>query len=258
MHDPIVHRLFLHVTRACRGVIFRTLEVSRYDLSKTETTTDWRVEAGVFDMVYGPGRKCAAGPKESMRTPFDKSLPKWSYRDTILERIATNGLGPGHWHPGIVLSIRVVDSHWRSRRDSTAERLMLHIRGRGLITQAAVVIALLGSRTVVAQVVAPRGHGGLVNNLVTGASFEIVDQAKAERRLQHLEAKLRHDTARGNAAAAERDAYRVHRTRFRIGVDEWLIRYNTCQQLGPYPTPLRLDPVTCAALAHYHRPSYAP
>ena len=38
-YNPIEHLLFPHVTRACRGVIFRTLETVRYYMSKTETTT---------------------------------------------------------------------------------------------------------------------------------------------------------------------------------------------------------------------------
>jgi hypothetical protein len=129
---------------------------------------------------------------------------------------------------------------------------------RGSIAQAAVVVALLWSMPAVAQVGPPREHGGLYNNLVTGACVEIVDQAKAERCLQRLEARLQRDTARGNAAAVDRDYCRIHNVRFRIGVDEWLIHYNTCQELLPYPDPIRLDPLTCAAIAQYHRPPLAP
>ena len=37
-YNPIEHRLFPHVTRACRGVIFQTLETVRYYMAKAETT----------------------------------------------------------------------------------------------------------------------------------------------------------------------------------------------------------------------------
>jgi hypothetical protein len=135
---------------------------------------------------------------------------------------------------------------------------MPNLQCRGPIALAAVVVALLWSRPTAAQVGPPTGHGGLWHNVVTGAYVEIVDQAKAEQRLEHLEAKLRRDAARGNAATAEHDARRIAKTRFRIGVDEWLIRYNSCQQLGPYPDPICLDPQTREAIGQYRRPSFGP
>ena len=135
---------------------------------------------------------------------------------------------------------------------------MPNLQGRGSIALAAVAVALLWSRPAAAQVGPPHGHGSLWNNLVIGTTFETMDRAKAERRLEHLEVKLRRDAARGDAAAAERDALRIAKTRFRIGVDEWLIRYNSCQQLGPYPDPICLDPQTRAAIGQYRRPSFGP
>jgi Rhodopirellula transposase DDE domain len=78
-YNPIEHRLFPHVTRACRGVIFRALETVRYYISKTETTTGLTVQVGILTKVYQTGRKCAAGFKESMKIVFDKILPKWNY-----------------------------------------------------------------------------------------------------------------------------------------------------------------------------------
>ena len=43
-YNPIEHRLFPHLTRACRGVIFRTLETVRYYMSKAGTATGLEVE----------------------------------------------------------------------------------------------------------------------------------------------------------------------------------------------------------------------
>jgi hypothetical protein len=79
-YNPIEHRLFPHVTRACRGVIFHTLETVRYYMAKTATTTGMTVQVNILDKVYETGRKCAAGFKESMKIAFDKVLPKWNYR----------------------------------------------------------------------------------------------------------------------------------------------------------------------------------
>src|SRR5438270_2029360 len=79
-YNPIEHLLFPHVTRACRGVIFQTLETVRYYMSKTETSTGLKVEVRILEKVYQTGRKCAAGFKKTMKIVFDKFLPKWNYR----------------------------------------------------------------------------------------------------------------------------------------------------------------------------------
>jgi hypothetical protein len=79
-YNPIEHRLFPHVTRACRGVIFRTLEAVRYFMSGAGTTTGLEVEVSILEKVYETGRKCVDGFKETMRIVFDEFLPKWNYR----------------------------------------------------------------------------------------------------------------------------------------------------------------------------------
>jgi hypothetical protein len=79
-YNPIEHRLFPHVTRACRGVIFRTLETVRYYVSKAATTKGLTVAVRILEKVYETGLKCAAGFKEDMKIVFDEVLPKWNYR----------------------------------------------------------------------------------------------------------------------------------------------------------------------------------
>ena len=68
------------MTRACRGVIFQTLETVRHYMSKTETSTGLTIKVRVLEKVYETGRKCAAGFKKTMKIAFDKLLPKWNYR----------------------------------------------------------------------------------------------------------------------------------------------------------------------------------
>ena len=79
-YNPIEHRLFPHVTRACRGVIFQTLETAQYYMAKASTRTGLTVAVKILQKVYETGRKCAAGFKESMKIAFDSVLPKWNYR----------------------------------------------------------------------------------------------------------------------------------------------------------------------------------
>jgi hypothetical protein len=79
-YNLIEHRFFPHVTRACRGVIFRTLGSVVHYMSKTETSTGLKIQVRILEKVYETGRKCAAGFKETMKIVFDKFLPKWNYR----------------------------------------------------------------------------------------------------------------------------------------------------------------------------------
>jgi hypothetical protein len=79
-YNPIEHRLFPHVTRACQGVVFHTVQVVKELIEKTETSTGLRVTVYILDKVYDIGRKCAKGFKENMKIVFDNVLPKWNYR----------------------------------------------------------------------------------------------------------------------------------------------------------------------------------
>jgi Rhodopirellula transposase DDE domain len=79
-YNPIEHRLFPHLTRACRGVIFRTLETVRYYMAKAKTSKGLEVKVSILDKVYQTGRTYAAGCKKTMKIVFDKILPKWNYR----------------------------------------------------------------------------------------------------------------------------------------------------------------------------------
>jgi len=79
-YNPIEHRLFPHLTRACRGVIFQTLKTVQYYMAKAETTTGLKVKVSILNKIYKTGRKYAAGFKKSMKIVFDKVLPKWNYR----------------------------------------------------------------------------------------------------------------------------------------------------------------------------------
>ena len=79
-YNPIEHRLFPHVTRACKGVSLESLETAVHYMSKTETTTGLSVTVRIIDKVFQTGRKYAADFKKKMTIKFDELLPKWNYR----------------------------------------------------------------------------------------------------------------------------------------------------------------------------------
>jgi hypothetical protein len=79
-YNPIEHRLFPHLTRACQGVIFHTVELVKGLMEKAKTSTGLEVTVDILDKVYQTGRKYAADFKETMKIVFDEVLPKWNYR----------------------------------------------------------------------------------------------------------------------------------------------------------------------------------
>ena len=79
-YNPIEHRLFPHVTRACRGVIFKSLEIVKEQIGKATTKTGLRVFSSIVSEVYETGKKVADNFKETMKIVFDEFLPQWNYR----------------------------------------------------------------------------------------------------------------------------------------------------------------------------------
>jgi len=79
-HNPIEHRLFAHVTRACQGVTFHTVEIARQFMAKAKTTSGLTVTAEVLSGIYVKGKKVAADFLADMRIVFDEHLPRWNYR----------------------------------------------------------------------------------------------------------------------------------------------------------------------------------
>lgn len=78
-YNPIEHRLFPHVTRACQGVVFKSVDLVKELMEKTRTSKGLRVTVNIIDKVYQTGRKVAADFKKNMTIKFDEFLPKWNY-----------------------------------------------------------------------------------------------------------------------------------------------------------------------------------
>lgn len=79
-YNPIEHRLFPHLTRVCRGVIFHNIGVVAGLMRKASTRTGLSVVVDIVDKVYMTGRKVTQATKDAMNVVRDAVLPRWNYR----------------------------------------------------------------------------------------------------------------------------------------------------------------------------------
>ena len=79
-YNPIEHRLFPHLTRACQGVIFKSYALVKQLMEKARTRTGLRVVVDIVDKMYETGRKVADEVKEALHLVRDAVLPKWNYQ----------------------------------------------------------------------------------------------------------------------------------------------------------------------------------
>ena len=77
--NPIDRRLFCHVTRACQGVLFDSLQTVVGLMQKTKTQTGLSVTVRVLEKLYETGRKVSNAFKQNMPIVFEPFLPKWNY-----------------------------------------------------------------------------------------------------------------------------------------------------------------------------------
>jgi hypothetical protein len=78
-YNPIEHRLFPHVTRACQGVILQNVQLLQDLIATTTTRTGLKVFTTILDKPYQTGRKVAENFKSTMKIIFDRRLPRWNY-----------------------------------------------------------------------------------------------------------------------------------------------------------------------------------
>lgn len=79
-YNPIEHRLFPHVTRACQGVVFVSVELVKELMEQTRTKTGLSVTVDIIEKIYVTKERAPDGFKENMSILFDNILPKWNYR----------------------------------------------------------------------------------------------------------------------------------------------------------------------------------
>ena len=74
-YNPIEHRLFSHITRACSGVIFDSWKTVKSLMEKAKTRKGLRVFATIIEGVYATGKKVSQKFKENLPIIFDEYLP---------------------------------------------------------------------------------------------------------------------------------------------------------------------------------------
>ena len=79
-YNPVEHKLFPHVTRACKGLIFENIDIVKQAISKTKTKTGLRVCVQILDKIYNIGNRASKEFKMGMKIIFDPFLPRWNYR----------------------------------------------------------------------------------------------------------------------------------------------------------------------------------
>jgi len=78
-YNPIEHRLFPHVTRACQGVVFSDMDLVKELMEKTKTKQGLTVTVQINDQEYETKREATADFKANMPIVFDDYLPQWNY-----------------------------------------------------------------------------------------------------------------------------------------------------------------------------------
>ena len=78
-HNPIEHRVFCHVTRACEGVVFDSAATVKQLMERTQTQAGLSVTVDIMEKVYESGRKACQHLKSMRRITWDSILPKWNY-----------------------------------------------------------------------------------------------------------------------------------------------------------------------------------
>jgi len=78
--NPIEHRMFPFVTKACQGVPFTSLDLVKELMEKTKTKKGLNVTVDIIDKVYETGKKISEDFKKNMKTIFDETLSKWNYK----------------------------------------------------------------------------------------------------------------------------------------------------------------------------------
>lgn len=79
-YNPIERRLFPHITRACSGMLFDTLQTVVDLMRKATTRTGLRTTVNVIRRLYETGRNATKEIKNNLKIVFDDLLPRWNYR----------------------------------------------------------------------------------------------------------------------------------------------------------------------------------
>ena len=86
-YNKIERRLFPHITRACTGMLFDSLDTVVQLMRRATTRTGLKTTVNVIRRAYEIGQKATAHIKDNLIIVFDHLLPKWNY--TAIPQIET-------------------------------------------------------------------------------------------------------------------------------------------------------------------------
>ncbi len=78
--NPIEHRVFPHLTKALKGVLFKSYEMFKGLVEKTKTKKGLTVKAQILDKYYEKGKKVTKAKRDSLNIVYDPFLPQLNYR----------------------------------------------------------------------------------------------------------------------------------------------------------------------------------
>ncbi len=78
-YNRIERRLFPHITRACSGMLFDTLDTVVNLMRKATTATGLATTVNVIRRCYETAQVATEEIKQNLKIRFDQLLPKWNY-----------------------------------------------------------------------------------------------------------------------------------------------------------------------------------
>ena len=79
-YNPIEHRFFPHVTRACQGLLLTSLEVTCHAMARTSTKQGLTTTVQILPGDYPLHESYPDDYPKTMKIRFDEELPAWNYR----------------------------------------------------------------------------------------------------------------------------------------------------------------------------------
>lgn len=79
-YNPIERRLFPHISRACSGMLFDSLDTVVNLMRQASTRKGLKTTVNVIRRGYETGRNATDEIKRNLKIIFDDLLPKWNYR----------------------------------------------------------------------------------------------------------------------------------------------------------------------------------
>lgn len=85
-YNLIERRFFPHISRACSGMLFDSLQTVVALMRRASTQTGLRTTVNVIHKLFETGRNATKEMKDNLQIIFDDVLPKWNYKAIPISR----------------------------------------------------------------------------------------------------------------------------------------------------------------------------